>query len=91
MTTTPDIIRFLTPPAVAKRLGVTPERVISWIRAGRLRAVNLSDGPIRPRYRVAPDDLERFLTSREVSPRPRPVRRRCEPTVKHYFRGGDER
>lgn len=28
---------YLTPPAIAKRLGISPDRVIGWIRRGELR------------------------------------------------------
>ncbi|MBN1591375.1 MAG: helix-turn-helix domain-containing protein [Pirellulales bacterium] len=71
-----DTAKYLTPPAAAKLLGVTPERVIGWIRAGALRAINLSEGALRPRFRIAPDDLDDFLRAREVVTRPKPQRRR---------------
>ena len=70
-----DADRYLTPPMIAKRLRVSPEKVLNWIRKGELRAVNISDGGRRPRYRVAPDDLEAFLKRREVQPPP-PIQRR---------------
>ena len=66
MSTSLDTLAFYTPPQVAKRLQVSPERVIAWIRAGKLRAVNLSDGTIRPRFRIHADDLDSFLRAREV-------------------------
>lgn len=70
--------RFMTPPEVAERLGVSPERVIGWIRGGKLRASNLSDGSKRPRFRISPDALDDFLRSREVLPSapPAPKQRR---------------
>lgn len=55
----------LTPPQVAKQLGVAPETVISWIRTGFLVASNLATGT-RPRYVVKPSDLEDFMASRQV-------------------------
>lgn len=55
----------LTPPEVAKQLGVSPETVISWIRTRFLVASNLATGA-RPRYVVKPSDLEDFLASRQV-------------------------
>jgi len=77
MSTAPaDTAKLLSPPQVARELQVTPERIISWIRAGRLRAVNLSEGAKRPRFRIDRDDLEMFLRTREVAPRPKPQRRR---------------
>lgn len=70
--------RFLTPPEIAKRLRVSPAKVLTWIRKGELRAVNLSNS-FRPRYRVCPDALEDFLQSREVQPPPPRQRRRRQP------------
>lgn len=73
---------YLTPPVAAKQLGVTPERIIAWIKSGRLRAVNLSDGVVRPRYRVSADDLADFLRTREVAPATKTERR---PRRKYKF------
>jgi excisionase family DNA binding protein len=70
-----DAERYLTPPMIAKQLRVSPEKVLNWIRKGDLRAINVSDGNCRPRYRVAPEDLDEFLKRREVQPPP-PIQRR---------------
>ena len=44
----------LTPPQVAKRLGVNPDKVLHWIRKGELHAVNVTVKPGgRPKYRIA--------------------------------------
>ena len=44
----------LTPPQVARRLGVNPDKVLSWIRSGELSAVNVTTKPGgRPKYRIA--------------------------------------
>jgi excisionase family DNA binding protein len=69
---TPESVeRFLTPSEIARRLRVSSERVMGWIRTAELRAVNLGDSR-RSKYRVRPADLESFLTRREVqSPTPR--------------------
>lgn len=56
--------QFLTPPEISKRFGVATEKVLYWIRSGKLRAVNLGNGSIRPRWRIDPDDLARFLEKR---------------------------
>jgi len=57
--------RHLTPPAIADRLGVAAETVISWIRSGELPAANVARrGCRRPRYRVDPADLAAFLAAR---------------------------
>ena len=86
MTALADELRLLTPPAVAQRLGVDPARVIGWIRAGRLRAINLSDGELRPRFRIDPADLDDFLRAREVVARPKPQRRRRkDPNVIEFY------
>jgi len=54
--------RHLTPPAIAKRLGVAEETVRGWIASGELRAANLARrGCVRPRYRVDPADLTRII------------------------------
>ena len=66
---------MLTPPRIAKRLAIKPDKVLAWIRAGRLRAVNIGNGSVRPRFRVDPGDLEDFLESRRVQPPPRRGRR----------------
>lgn len=61
---------------VAKELQVSPGKVRSWIHSGQLRAANLTNGP-RPRFVVAPEDLEAFLQSRQNAPttQPKPKRR----------------
>jgi len=56
-------LKFLTPPTVARMLGCDCNKILSAIRTGDLKAVNLSDGP-RPRWKIHPDDLQRFLDSK---------------------------
>lgn len=54
-----------TPPEIAKLLSVKPETVRAWIERRELEAVNLAaPGTTRPRWRIMPDALERFLQSR---------------------------
>ncbi len=78
--------RWWTPPQVAEQLAVDPVKVIGWIKSGMLTAVNVGEGPLRPRYRIAPESLADFLRRRETSaPAPRPARRRKPPAVKQYF------
>ncbi len=55
--------RFLTPPQVAKILGVSKEHVVKYIDTGELQAMNTSLGD-RPRWKVNPIDLESFVKSR---------------------------
>ena len=76
---------YMTPPTVARLLGVAHDKVLQWITSGELRAVNLaarSGG--RPRYHVAQADLESFLQTRAVTPTPKPARRRKRDDVPHY-------
>ncbi len=65
----------LSPPEVAKRLGVKPEKVINWILSGRLRAINVSNGT-RPRYRIDLQNLADFERSLSVVTAPKRQRRR---------------
>ena len=79
----------LTPPDVAKQWGVSPEKVIGWIRSGELRAFNAatrhSSG--RPRYLIDSADLLAFEQRRRMQPTTRTPRRRCRPMagVPEYF------
>ena len=68
---------FLTPKQVAERYAVSAETVAGWIRGGELPAICISSrtSTLRPRFRVARDDLERFESARRVLP-PGPRRRR---------------
>jgi len=79
--------RTLTPPQVASRLRVSPEKVIAWIRAGELRAIDVATrGSRRPRYRIDPADLVAFENGRAVVARPAPSRRRRRsPEVIEFF------
>lgn len=66
---------FLTPPEVARLLRIRQSKILSWIRSGRLPALNLSEGQ-RPRYRVRRVDLDHYLESKAVAPANKPARRR---------------
>jgi len=69
----------LTVPEVAKFLRVSPDKVLSWIRSGRLRGYNVAEKENgRPKYRVNPEDLEVFAKMRmpfQPVPRGRPAGR----------------
>ncbi|MBT6155454.1 MAG: helix-turn-helix domain-containing protein [Planctomycetaceae bacterium] len=73
---------YLTPPQYAKRLGVKPETVISWIKAGELRAINVGRrGAKRPRYRIPTDAVVAFENARTALPvTHKPAKRRKQPT-----------
>ena len=66
-----------TPPAVADRYGVSPEKVIGWIKAGELRAVNVAATTGgRPRWRISEADLLAFENRRAAGVEQKLVRRR---------------
>jgi len=68
---------YLTPPAVARRFAVDPSKVLTWIRRGELRAVNVATHTGgRPRYRISPADLAVFEAARAAGPQPKITRRR---------------
>jgi excisionase family DNA binding protein len=73
--------RPMTVPEVAKFLRVRPNKVLAWIRSGRLRAYNVAERENgRPKYRVDPDDLRAFQQKRAITqpvPRGRQAGRHC--------------
>ena len=80
--------RTLTPPQVAERFRVSPDKVRSWILSGQLRAIDISTHPEigRPRWRIYPTDLIAFENSRMARPPVKPTRRRRKPAdVIQYF------
>lgn len=81
----PDPDRYLTPPQVAAKFGCKPETVISWIRSGELRCLNLArHGSLKPRYRIPVDALADFERVRTVVPREPVVRTKPNPDVKRF-------
>lgn len=56
--------RYQTVQQLAERLEVAEATVRHWIKSGELRAIDIGKG-----WRIADTDLERFLKSRETSPR----------------------
>jgi hypothetical protein len=82
-----QITSFITPPAVAKLYGVDAHKVLSWIRTGELKAMNVGDGTQRPRYRISPADLAAFEAARSAGPQPKVsrVRRHKNPNVIEFF------
>ena len=66
----------LTPPALAKRWGITPEKIIAFIRRGELRAFDVaSPGSNRPRFRIPADAVVEFENRRSAK-QPAKVARR---------------
>lgn len=77
-----------TPPEIAARLRIKPERVLAMIRAGELRAIDVSSKPGvgRPRYRVYLADLLAWERRREAKvPVKQPPRRRRKQAERKYF------
>lgn len=72
---------YVTPPKLAERLAVSPEKVIGWIRRGELRAVDVSDKQGgRPQWRIAESDIAVFLERRAApAPKPKTRARRATP------------
>lgn len=70
--------RFLTPPKVGRILGCGADQVLDFIRRGELKASNLSNAD-RPRWKISPDDLQKFLDARSNQKPPKPTRRRPIP------------
>ena len=79
--------RKLTPPAVASIYGVKPDTVLAWIRAGELRAIDVSSRrSSRPRFRIDEDDLREFEAKRAAVPPPkRTPRRKASPGTIQFF------
>jgi len=76
---------WLTPPQVAKMVGVKSDKVLYWIHSGQLQAVNLAqkEGG-RPQYAVTPADLDIFKTRRSTRAAPKPRRARRESLASVY-------
>jgi excisionase family DNA binding protein len=73
-----DVTRhWLTPPELAAELAVKPATVLSWIRAGELKAINVARrGCARPRFRINRADLIAFEQARAAVPTTKIQRRR---------------
>jgi len=78
----------LTPPKIAKMYGCNVYKILTWIRNGELKAINIATKlGGRPRYIVKREELEAFERRRQVQPPPPIVRRRRrkDPNVIEYF------
>jgi excisionase family DNA binding protein len=66
---------------VCKRYGVGEHTVLTWLRSGQLRAVNVSRRPDakKPRWRITQDALEAFELARTHTPPPPRTKRRKRP------------
>ena len=80
--------RLLTPPEVARQWRIKHDKVLTWIRSGELRAINVATKPGgRPSYRIDPDDLKAFADRRAAVALPRQPKRkrRQNHPSKSYF------
>jgi hypothetical protein len=71
--------KWLTPPQVGQRYGISADKVIGWIRAGELRAVNVAArAGRRPRWRIGDADLpcEEARQAKQSKKRHPPKRKR---------------
>lgn len=68
---------FFNVPTIAEQLAVKPDTIRGWIAAGELVASNVArKRGTRPLWRIAQEDLERFLDARRATPAPKRVRTR---------------
>jgi hypothetical protein len=77
-----------TPPELAREWGVSPDKILGWIRSGELLATNVaaSQGG-RPRYRIDAEAIRSFQ-QRRSNHTPAPVRarpKRASPDVIQFF------
>jgi hypothetical protein len=81
---TPDCF---TPPTLARRWGVSADKVLTWLKSGQLRGFNAATNPAgRPRWRIALADALTFEQSRSAQPKPAaPKRRRACQNVIPFF------
>jgi excisionase family DNA binding protein len=71
---------MLTPPQLARLLGVSPDKILAWIGAGELKAINVATKVgCRPRYRIDQRDLEDFERRRAAGPTARQTRGKAKP------------
>ena len=79
----------VTPPELAMQWGVSPDKVLSWIKGGELRAIDASTRRGgRPRYLIDVKDIAQFETDRAVKPpgnKPIKRRRRISDGVIDFF------
>ncbi|MCA9028265.1 MAG: helix-turn-helix domain-containing protein [Planctomycetaceae bacterium] len=73
---------FWTPPQLARLWGVSPDKVLNWIRSGELEATDMATSRAgRPRYRISNESIVAFQRKRSVvTPPPRAKRRRQTPS-----------
>ncbi|MEX0655874.1 MAG: helix-turn-helix domain-containing protein [Phycisphaeraceae bacterium] len=87
--TSKPLARYYTPPTLAKLFGINVSKVLAWIAAGELEAVDVSNRPGvgRPRWRISAEAIERFERRRSSFTTNKPTttpRRRRQPAGIQY-------
>ena len=85
-----DLRQKMSPPKLAKQWGVSPDKIIAFIKSGELPAIDVSTnrGSPRPRFLIDIADVEAFEMSRAVippAPKTKRRRRRRDPAIREYF------
>jgi len=77
----------ITPPKLARLWGISPDKILVWIRSGELRAIDASTSRTqRPRYLIDLDDLADFEARRAETPSPKSKpRRKPETAITEYY------
>lgn len=79
-----DFRRYRTVAEVSDHIDLSVPCVLALIHSGDIVASNVSSGTQRPRWRIADDELTRWLTSRQSGPTPRITRRRRSAAITEY-------
>jgi excisionase family DNA binding protein len=78
--------RGYSPRELAEVLRTGRDRIVSMIRRGELRALNMGPGPRgRPRFVIMPEMLQEFLNRRQVVPAVKKPKRRRQAAQVDYF------
>jgi hypothetical protein len=79
--------RKFTPPALARLWGISPEKVLNWIRSGELAAINAATTAAgRPRFLIDVAAVKEFEERRSVRCAPKLRRRqRSQRDVIQFF------
>ena len=76
--------RYRTVAEASDFVGLSIHTVLARIHSGDLIASNVSSGTQRARWRIADEELTRWLTSRQSGPTPRITRRRRTAAITEF-------
>lgn len=76
----------LTVQQVAEELQTTEDSVLGWIHSSKLKASDISNGSIRPRWRIRREDLDEFLDARRPTPPAKRKRKTATTGVIEFFK-----